>query len=44
MPTAHDTLYAGEPRSSEELTACFLREGWDPYTGMHADNSDPGPR
>jgi HEAT repeat protein len=36
MPTAHEARYAAEPRSSEELTACFLREGWESDAGIHA--------
>jgi hypothetical protein len=36
MPTAHEARYAAEPRSSKELAACFLREGWESDAGIHA--------
>jgi hypothetical protein len=36
MPTDHDARYAAESRSSEELAACFLREGWETDAGIHA--------
>ena len=34
--TAHEARYAAEPRSSEELAALFLREGWETDAGIHA--------
>ena len=36
MPTDHHARYAAESRSSEELAACFLREGWETDAGIHA--------
>ena len=34
--TPHEARYAAESRSSEELAACFLREGWGTDAGLHA--------
>lgn len=36
MNDSHHARYAAESRSSEELAACFLREGWETDAGIHA--------
>lgn len=36
MVSPRHARYADEPRSSEELAACFLREGWETDAGIHA--------